>query len=362
MISARQIVFILRFDADNSVGLGHYSRCYSLGQQLEGLSHEVIYIAKHIHPNVERVLSDKGKAFIKVPSLIGWGQEAEFTLERLPRQPNIAILDLSTPYAFSDLSGVVAYLESMRRACKTVLFDGMGSNALAPSIASDIDIVVVPYLGVTELGYYRKPDACTLVGPKYYVFSDSYQQSAISGRKIRKNVNRLLVTLGGADPYGVTRIVIAAILCIQDIELDIRVIVGPNFEASLVKDIELAAVSELHKFSIVVSPDSLAEHMVWADVAISSSGLTKYELAMTGTPALQISFSEEDAHINQFFVRHGSARHLGVFDKVNLELVAQEVRMLLVDYPTRRMMHRAGRSLFDSNATNRLLAEIGRQL
>lgn len=362
MASGRQLVFIVRFDADNSVGTGHYSRCFSLGQRLEGLSHEVIYIAKHIHPNIERVLLQKGKTLVKVPISIEWRQEVEFTLKRLPRKPDAAILDLSTPYAFSDLTGVGAFLDDMRMVCKTVLFDGMGSNALAPSIAADIDIVVVPYLGATELGYYRKFGTCTLVGPKYFVFADNYQQCAIPESNIRKIANRLLVTLGGADPFGVTKIVIEAILSIRDIMLDIRVIVGPNFEASLVNEIKECSVSELHKFSIVMSPDSLAEHMAWADAAVSSSGLTKYELAMMGTPSLQISFSEQYAYINQYFVCYGSARHLGVFDKVTVVLLAQEIRTLLADYSTRRMMHLAGKALFDSNATDLLLAELWRQL
>lgn len=362
MTSVRRLVFIVRFDADNSVGTGHYSRCFSLGQQLERLSHKVIYIAKHLHPNIERAILKEGKALIKVPGSITWGQEVDFTLERLPYKPDVAILDLATPYAFSDLTGVAAFLEGMRRECKTVLFDGLGSNALAPSVASDIDIVVVPYLGATELGYRRKLGACSLIGPKYFVFSGSYHHHVISEMEIRMSANKLLVTLGGADPFGVTKMVIASILSIRDIELDVRVIVGPNFEASLVEAIEEASISEFHKFAIVVSPDSLAEHMAWADVAVSSSGLTKYELAMIGIPSLQISFNENYAHINKFFVCHGSARHLGVFDKVTSEMVAHEVRMLLADYAARRVMHRAGKALFESNATNLLLVELERLL
>ena len=362
MTSVQRLVFIVRFDADNTVGTGHYSRCFSLGQQLELLSHKVIYVAKHLHPNIERALLKKGKALILVPGSITWGQEVEFMLERLSEKPDVAILDLATPYAFSDLTGVAAFLEDMRRECKTVLFDGMGGNALAPSVASEIDIVVVPYLGATELGYCQKPGACTLIGPEYFVFSDSYHQHAISEMDIRMSANKLLVTLGGADPFGVTKMVIASILSIRDIELDVRVIVGPNFEASLVEAIEEASVSEFHKFAIVMSPDSLAEYMAWADVAVSSSGLTKYELAMIGIPSLQISFNENYAHINQFFVCYGSARHLGVFDKVTSEMVAHEVKVLLADYSARRIMHRAGKALFDSNAGNRLLFELGRQL
>ena len=355
-------VFVIRFDADNLIGTGHYSRCYALGQHLEALAHKVVYISKHIHSNIERTLFDKGKTIIKVPNSIEWGEEVEFVLDHLRDIPSAAFLDVSTPYALENLSGISGYLECMRKICKTVLFDGMDSNALAPKIDTDIDIVVVPYLGAAELGYHRKPEACTLVGPKYFVFSESYHQPTVSTRIIRKQADRLLVTLGGADPFGVTKMVVAAISFIEDIELDIRVIVGPNFQSSLIQDIADMTVSKLHRFNIVASPDTLAEHMVWSDMAISSSGLTKYELAITGTPSLQISFSDNYAHINQFFVCHGSARHLGVYDKIESEVLAQEIRLLLTDYPTRMMMHRAGKTLFDAHATNRLLVELGRLL
>ena len=44
-----------------------------------------------------------------------------------------------------------------------------------------------------------------------------------------------------------------------------------------------------HSISIVKSPNTLFNLMHWADIAISSNGLTKYELAATGLPSVLLS-------------------------------------------------------------------------
>ena len=43
---------------------------------------------------------------------------------------------------------------------------------------------------------------------------------------------------------------------------------------------------------IIDAPPNLVTHLKWAEMAISASGLTKYEMALAGVPSLHILMSQ----------------------------------------------------------------------
>jgi spore coat polysaccharide biosynthesis predicted glycosyltransferase SpsG len=102
--------------------------------------------------------------------------------------------------------------------------------------------------------------------------------------------------------------------------------------------------------------------MLWCDLAITGSGLTKYEMAVTGTPSLQLSFSEDHAAVNESFVKNGTAKHLGVYDAVSLRSISEEITGLLDNFGKRRFMSEAGKGLLDGLGTGRLIEAIRRKL
>ena len=68
---------------------------------------------------------------------------------------------------------------------------------------------------------------------------------------------------------------------------------GPLIDVALADSVRDACNASHHNYEVVVSPPDLLEYMRWCDVAIATSGLTKYELAASGTPAIIFSIDNE---------------------------------------------------------------------
>ncbi len=350
--------FLLRFDADQKIGIGHFSRCFALGRELRAQGYGVVFVVKNVEKIVENILEASRMIYFKIPRRVSWGEEAQYLFLKYSVSGYIVILDIATLYAFNDIQGVSYYLKELVKKYKVVMLDGMGSNAISMKIATRVDMVVMPYFGAKRLPRENRLAKKYLLGPQYYIFPAEYKLGVALNRKIRLKAEKVLITMGGADPLGVTLKIIRALHEIKDLKLKVRVIIGPNFSRKLKKEIYKRVKFLEHDFEIINSPLTLFRHMLWCDVALTSSGLTKYELAITGTPSLQVSFNKDYEQVNLPFLRMGAARHLGVYNAFSCELLASELTLLLADARCRLRMFQKGRIMMDGRGTSRVIGAI----
>jgi UDP-2,4-diacetamido-2,4,6-trideoxy-beta-L-altropyranose hydrolase len=348
------MLILLRFDADATVGMGHLSRCLSLSGCLRDQGHTPILAVKRAHRSVLDRLESEEHEHWKIPCDFTWETEADFVGRYLDgRKLTATVFDITTQYALSCPNDVSGALERYRTFGKTCLIDSLGDQALAPRLSEPVDLQIVPYVcGASEVEPVETVSQ-VLAGPEFFILDASYRESGLDGaRCYRRNANRLLVTFGGSDPTGLTLQAMQAIALIPD-RWEIRVIVGPGFSDQLQSDIRICASTSRHACELVLSPKSLFEHMWWADLALSSSGLTKYELAFSGTPALLISIDEAHAQVHSAFGMRGTSDHLGVGGDVPPEDVATHLQTLMGDRPRREIMGRVGSELVDGKGARR---------
>tara|TARA_Y100000588_G_scaffold132178_1_gene144860 strand:- start:320 stop:1435 length:1116 start_codon:yes stop_codon:yes gene_type:complete len=351
---------VLRFDADGQVGMGHFSRSLSLAEKLVEIGFEPIVVTKHVHANIWTALKTFSYTCIKIPSSLPWSAEEEYIAQEFGfRDVKASIFDISTPYALCSIPDVDRCLSAFKNHGSLCLIDSVHDQALGDKIQTDLDMVVVPYVGSGD-SEGRKQDGTTFLGgPSYFVLGGEYSRSGPIQREMRSDDPlRVLLTFGGSDPQGITARALKAVSRISEQSLMLRVIVGPSFSDRLTSQLEQSARSIHHCCTIVNAPDSLLEHMLWCDLAISSSGLTKYELAMTGTPSILISIDKDHALINKPFDETGVSVHLGVHSMVSEEQIKHAVVRLLANRDARVRMSRCGRELLDGQGATKILNEL----
>ncbi len=239
------------------------------------------------------------------------------------------------------------------RATRTVVIDGLGEDSLAAAGEVRADMVVVPYVGAEPRSSGR-----WLTGPEWFIPPPEFRAIAAGSREIRAECENILVTAGGSDPTAITALALEALTLLRDRSIHIRVAVGPFFSRGL-RD-RLATLIEQcgHACELLDAPASLLEEFMRSDLAITATGLTKYELAATGTPALHISPDRRHARLNQSFAATGSALDAGPMDRLTPAQLASSIARLCDDLPARRAMSRRGAALLDGRGAERVAAAI----
>lgn len=168
----------------------------------------------------------------------------------------------------------------------------------------------------------------------------------------------VLVTMGGSDPKGLTLVALEALERV-DAEFDTNVVLGPLFRHERELDAFLGNASKMYR--IVRGVSDMSTVMAPADLAIASFGVTAYELAATGVPAIHLCLTEDHARSAGALSGIGAAINLGLYDQVSSGVLAATVSGLLGDEKRRETMSRQGTGRIDGLGARRITEIIDRR-
>jgi spore coat polysaccharide biosynthesis predicted glycosyltransferase SpsG len=310
---------LVRCDADARLGLGHAGRSLALAEELGSRMGARPLVVGHDDPLLRDHIGDRA-AFV---ALAGAGYAADEVVSLLA--PGDVLV--------SDHPGLD---EAARRAvaatgARHVVVDDFGGEGEWPCA-----VVVNPNLGSASVPY---PGAATvLAGPRFALLRDAVRRAAAAGRDPLAPVRRILVSLGGSDLDGRARMLLETLAPRGD-----AVEVVATLPAERLPDgVASAARSDL--------PDLLA----WADMAVLSGGVLKYEAAACGLPALLVAVVEHQVDAARRLAVTGAARYLGRLDRLSAFALGTAVARLRRDADSRRRMLTAGRRLVDGRGVQRI--------
>jgi spore coat polysaccharide biosynthesis protein SpsF len=165
----------------------------------------------------------------------------------------------------------------------------------------------------------------------------------------------ILVSMGGSDPHGLTLPAVQVLASIRR-NLKVTVIIGPSVSA----DAEAAIRREAPVFTVVRNPENMGDIMATADVALVTFGVTAYELAAMGVPAIYICLNEDHAESASAFVRAGMGVSLGLAALLEPHDMSDSVVDLLDDPDLCRSMSAAGRMNLDGRGATRIASAMAR--
>ncbi len=336
----------IRVDASTEIGTGHVMRCLALAQAWQDADGQVIFLMATEAPDLKTRLKAEGMEVIYLPIQIGSAEDAEETA-KLARQfnANWVVVD---GYHFG-----AKYQEIIKESELKLLFiDDYGH---AKQYHADI-ILNQNIHADEELYSNRQPYTQLLLGTSYTLLRREFWQWREWQRSLSLIATKLLVTLGGADPDNVTLKVIQGLQQVEVEGLEAIVVVGgsnPHYE-------QLRSASQESCFPIQLKRNvtNMPELMAWADVAITASGSTSWELAFMGLPSIFLILADNQRLIAEKLGAMGVVVNLGSHENVSSVQIASEVAQLMIATERREKMTRCSQELVDGQGSSRVLSYI----
>ena len=166
---------------------------------------------------------------------------------------------------------------------------------------------------------------------------------------------RVIVTMGGSDPFGLTERALDALAPLAD-NIDIRVVIGKGRQDP--DGLAAFAMQRLPNATLIRDAENLAPHFAEADLALCSFGVSSYEAAMMRCPPVIIALDDDAARSASALHDAGAAVLLGDRHAVNEDDIRSAVPDLAEDDRRRQSMAAIGQDLLDGNGAARVAEAV----
>lgn len=328
----------MRADASVEIGTGHVMRCLALAQAWQDAGGSAIFVLQHSTPAILRKLSSEGfKTLVISP---GAHQDAIVTAKAATEhRAEWVVLD---GYHFDN-----AYRSVLKTAgLKLLCIDDNGENCAFAEVILNSNV----YAQRAAYGH-ALPQSHLLLGARFAMLRREFRPRE-EHKQSHRSGQRVLITMGGSDPQGLTEMTLQAIKRGADSDLEIRVATtssNPRVAA-------LTAYCRTHNTPIFVDGD-MPELMRWADLAIAAAGTTCLELCFFGLPAIVIDAAPNQLPTARELDRRGLALHVPLSEATE-NRIAEKVRLLAGNPDIRERMSRAAEGLVDGRGAERVTAVI----
>lgn len=348
----------IRVDGNKHIGLGHIFRCIHLATALkENYEVNVCFhlLESSLNKNISYFLKQNNITYEVVSQQDDqWADDLNIFYKKIScGKYDAVLLDLLIPDSTDkDLlenpeykpASVTQYLDTTKNIDIPVF--AMSDQFNTMSLNADIIINTCP---VQRIEWYN--NQCTyLLGPKYYILPNSFRRLTSQNKEFSNDKPKIVIFCGGNDHCNFTDIFLSVLKPYME-SIKVEVILGaatPNIEYISKK---------LARSKIVVhskKPD-LAPIFFSADLVLSTSGNTLFDLAALGVPSAAVSTRIRQNQTTRFFAEGGSCIDLGFNQDTIEESLPNFIQTALQDHNQLQRMSMAGRRLVDGNGTFRIL-------
>lgn len=207
----------------------------------------------------------------------------------------------------------------------------------------DVDFLINQNSDADDFEYKVNSDTKLLLGTEYTLLRDEFKN--LSNKTIRSEMCDIMVTVGGADPFGVTEKILNY-TC--ELKYNFHIVIGPSFT-------DTSFVDKLRKDNVEFYYNAnMCEIMKKCDMAISACGSTLYELAACGVPTLGVIIADNQQGIANKLHSMGSIVNLGWYDKIIKEDLVNYIESLANNYLLRKELSEKASKLIDGRGAERI--------
>tara|TARA_Y100001954_G_scaffold237898_1_gene303225 strand:- start:30367 stop:31410 length:1044 start_codon:yes stop_codon:yes gene_type:complete len=343
-VSDSHPVILFRCDASPAQGYGHVSRCLAVAHALRKLRQWRVVFALGSDHAQEKIVQHGYEVAVLPPgeSLVSW---FDTLLEQI--SPDLLLLD--APQKSSEILAV----RQREAGGITVVLDDAGPLRKFGQAAYYPPAPVISTLDWTDCSTE------VFTGFQWVPLGDAFvpRQRTVSSGPLR-----LLITMGGSDPARLTMRAVELLQQppMQQLDWQATIIVGPYFAFKS----ELAACVDkmTAPVTLVESPPDMGTYMADCDLAVASFGVSAYELASCGVPAVYYCLTGEHAAMADVFESAGMALNLGVYNTVCPSDAACKVASLLQNPAMLNRMGSQAAEQVDGLGAQRIAADMVRRV
>lgn len=334
---------VFRVDGGRAVGGGHIARCDALAQLLQTRGWQIRFA---MTPSAFENLPASGT---EIPA---WN----FPLTD-DAGPEREISEMQTAWPDGcDLLVVDHYGRdaSFEKACRPWARRVLAIDDL-PNRSHDCDVLLDQTFGREAAEYDDRigPDVIRLCGSAYALLRPEFagcaglvERSASDGAK---PVERILVSMGATDPHNATALVLDGIRE-SGLEAYVDIVLGqsaPHAEQIRSVAAKMTAGATLH-----LGVKNPAPLLATADIAVGAGGVSAWERCCFGLPTIMMPLFDNQRDVVARLAQAGAVRTIDK-DAFGAAAIAQALKALATDTPTRTEMSRCARLVADGRGVAR---------
>ena len=330
MENTSQHCVLFRVDSSRTLGLGHLNRCLSISHQLMKKKIRCIFASKY-HDSLNHV-DEHGFEGIFL-------QHTKSELSSLKKliikyNVNSILIDSKKKYPKK-------FLKGFSEITKIIIIDSLNGSDYA-------NLIILP--GLPE--QFSKIPSNALVGKKYVILNSNIVKSAN-----KKNIFRIVISLGGSDKFNVTEKIVKAFLK-NPSKFKILIILG---KYSTRVDFIQSLISNDERFELKQDPKNYTDLVASSKLGILSFGISVYEAAAISLPSIVLSHSNENHKTAMNLEKYGWFKYVGKFDKIDYsKLVTDSLNL----YKNKKLLDqmKINSKIIDTHGSARVAKKIIQQI
>lgn len=365
-----------RADASVQIGSGHVMRCLSLADELLARGAETYFVGRALPGHLGALIRERGHHATLLPPPAplappaAASEEIEEAGDAAPAHaewlgvpwPQDAADTARALQAAGDFDWLVVdhyavdarWENSLRRTGRsTLVIDDLADRPHDCDLLLDVNLQEPAgrYAGLV-------PDWCQLLlGPQYALLRPQFNAARPASARRDGRVARLLIFFGGSDHDNLTGLALTALAQRGRDDLAVDVVLG----ASNPRRGELEALcSSLPRVTCHFSVADMAALMAAADLAIGAAGVTTWERACLGLPALVVTIAANQRPTAACAARRGILTWLGDAGEITATRLAEALGAALAAPATLLEQSRRGMDLVDGGGAARVAAAMSR--
>jgi len=272
---------LIRVDATNQIGMGHLMRCLEFANHISEKNVNSVFLTNSSSA-LERI-RNKGFECVQI-SENNNNALNQIKMHISNYSAKIILFDINYHSTVEQKQKYFYILQKLKKLNLFLITFEDFNNNIFPS-----DIVIIPYVGAESLITKREIQINVrsqfLLGPKFFPVRKEFQ--ILTKRQTNKIVETILVTMGGSDPEGITLKVVNTLSRLKH-NVELIVVLG-NLSTIKEKEVCIGLENYAGNYEVIRDSNNIANLMNKSQLAITNSGLTKYEMAFMGLPAIVIS-------------------------------------------------------------------------